>query len=294
MLQRITDNIQMIFTEDGFTFSNCVLIGDDTRVILDTGAGKLLNEVRPESIDLVINTHHHFDHVRGNDQFVNAKILMHPYEREAMQYPEKITAISGWNEVMTDDLIDSSSQIGVKPEDVLKEWRVDGEVHDNQVIDCGKTKFVVLHTPGHSAGHCSFYFPEEEMLFIGDICLTKVGPWYGEAQAEIEDYISSIDRILELKPKSLLTGHVLKVLNDPERRLTEYRDRIFKREQRIFNHLKNTPSTIDQLAEQCLIYRMHPTTFVLFWEKYMLKKHLDRLSSQGLVAAGDNGLFEAV
>lgn len=294
MIQQITDNIKMVFTEDGFTFSNCVLIEDDTRVILDTGAGKLLDDIRPESVDLVINTHHHFDHVRGNDKFVNAKILMHPYEREAMKYPEKITAISGWNEVMKDDYLDSSSQIGVQADDVMKEWRVDGEVQDNQIIDCGRTKFVVLHTPGHSAGHCSFYFPEQETIFLGDICLTKVGPWYGEAQAEIDDYISSIDRILDLKPKTLLTGHVLKVLTDPERRLTEYRDRLFKREQRIFNYLKTSPSSIDQLAEQCLIYRMHPTTFVLFWEKYMLKKHLDRLISQKLIIQGDNGLFEAV
>ena len=47
----------------------------------------------------------------------------------------------------------------------LKPWRIDGEINDGQVIDCGSTKFMVLHTPGHSKGHCSFYFPEEDLAF---------------------------------------------------------------------------------------------------------------------------------
>ena len=56
--------------------SNCYLI--DNKILVDTGAGenkdylfaKLReNGVEPEDIELVVNTHCHFDHIGGNHFF---------------------------------------------------------------------------------------------------------------------------------------------------------------------------------------------------------------------------------
>nr|NJM03564.1 MBL fold metallo-hydrolase [Desulfobacula sp.] len=35
---------------------------------------------------------------------------------------------------------------------------------------------VVLETPGHSPAHSSFYFPDEKILFSGDLGLDRFGP----------------------------------------------------------------------------------------------------------------------
>ena len=69
----------------GFNYdSNCYLINDN--ILVDTGAGqnkdylfsKLReNGVEPDDIELVVNTHCHFDHIGGNHFFPNAKIAVH-------------------------------------------------------------------------------------------------------------------------------------------------------------------------------------------------------------------------
>lgn len=291
MLVQVGKKVYVVFTEDGYTFGNCVLVDDDIRLMIDSGAGKMLDQVQTENMDVLINTHHHYDHVRGNDLFTNAQILLHPIEHPCMQSLERIMAVDGWGELMDQNLIDlqaANSNVDVKP------WRVDGEINDGQIIDCGSTKFVVLHTPGHSKGHCAFYFPEEDLAFLGDICLTKVGPWYGEADADLSEFIASVDRIIELRPAIVATGHVNQVLENTSQALTEYRDRILKREQRILRQIKATPSTIDQLADKHMIYRQHPSPPVLFWEKSMLKNHLERLMKLGLAMELEDGVFRAI
>lgn len=295
MLGTVNNRIQIVFTEDGFTYGNCLLVNDDIRLLIDTGAGRALNEVHLESIDTIINSHHHYDHIRGNDLCSKAKILVHPLEQPSMQSPGMTTATNGWEELMGDTNTIDPRKIGIKPESLTRYWRVDGEIHDNQVFDCGNTKLVALHTPGHSPGHCCFYFPDEDFVFLGDICLTKVGPWYGEPQTNIDDFIKSIDRILDLHPKKLATGHInIMVSEKPESVLTEYRDRILKREQTILKHLQKSPCSIHQLAEQHLIYQRHNSPYVLFWEKSMLRNHLEHLRNLGLVEPIEDGRFIAV
>jgi glyoxylase-like metal-dependent hydrolase (beta-lactamase superfamily II) len=288
MLVQFGKKVYVVFTEDGFTYGNCILVDDDIRLVIDSGASGILDQVDPENVDILINTHHHYDHVRGNELFTNAQILLHPIEHPCMQSLDKIMAVEGWSELMHKDLKATDPALAPKP------WRVDGEVNDGQVVDCGSTKLVVLHTPGHSKGHCAFYFPEEDLAFLGDICLTKVGPWYGEDQADLSEFIASINRIIELRPAAVATSHVNQVLTNPGQVLGEYRDRILKREQRILRQIKGNPSTIDQLADRHMIYRQHPSPFVLFWEKSMLKNHLARLINLGLAKELDRGVYEAV
>lgn len=295
MLLQMGEKLFIVFNEDGYTYGNCILVDDDIRVVIDSGAGRELAKVQPENVDMLINTHHHYDHVRGNKLFTRAQILLHPVERISIKSLEKVMAIDGWKELMHQDLYNQERmEEGVDPDAVTEQWRVDGEINDGQVIDCGSTKFVVLHTPGHSKGHCAFYFPDEDLVFLGDICLTRVGPWYGEAHTDLNEFIASIDRIIELNPAAVVTSHVNQVFHNPQAALNEYRDRILKREQRILQQLRETPQTIDQLAAKHLIYRQHPSLPVVFWEKSMLRNHLERMVKLGLVKELEEGVFKAI
>ncbi len=42
-------------------------------------------------------------------------------------------------------------------------------IHDGDEIDLGGRRVEVLHTPGHSPGHCCFYEPEKGYLYSGDL-----------------------------------------------------------------------------------------------------------------------------
>jgi glyoxylase-like metal-dependent hydrolase (beta-lactamase superfamily II) len=294
MIKKVGNHIKAIFTEDGFTASNCMLVEDDVHLMIDSGAGKILSDVNTSAIDILLNSHRHLDHVWGNDRMKKARILTHPIERMAMQDPLKIAAISGWEELMEEDIFKEAGPLGMLSERLRKPWRIDGEINDGQIIDCGKTKIEVLLTPGHTSGHCSFLFPGENLIFMADICLTDVGPWYGEDQADIDDFVASINKIIALKPAKIITGHRQEIIDqDIPARLGEYRDRIFKREERILDFIRDNPSTINQIAAQKMIYPEHPMIFVIFWERCMVKKHLDHLIKQGLVEKLEDGCYGA-
>lgn len=294
MIKEIGKNIKVIFTEDNFAVCNCMLVEDDVRLMIDSGAGTILSEVNTSAIDILINSHRHWDHIKGNDLMSNARIVAHPIERVAMQDPTRLTAVSGWKELMDEDIADEAQKLGKVPERLLKPWRIDGEINGGQIIDCGSTKIEVLLTPGHTLGHCSFLFPNENLIFIADICLTAAGPWYGEDQADIDYFVESINKIISLKPAKIITSHRAEIFEkDIPEILGEYRNRIYKREERVLDFIRGNPSTINQIAAQKIIYREHPIIFLLFWERYMVKKHLDHLIKQGLAEKLEGGCYGA-
>jgi len=292
MIQNINDRISILFTDEGFGKSNAVLVDDDTRVMLDSGAGKITEQVRPESIDILINSHCHIDHVWDNDLFVNARILAHPLERENFKDSKKIGSIENWEKYMKDDPEKYLHLIGTMKQSFSGDWRVDDTINEGAVIDAGRTKIQVMHMPGHTSGHLAFFFPDEGLLFCGDICLTKVGPWYGDAVTPLIDFISSINRIIDMKPDMVVSGHNRSVLKSGIREAFEdYRGRIYMRDDRVHAAIKEKPSTLDELAEKMLIYPAHPTIFVLYWEKAMIMKHLERLVKTGAAASDEDGRY---
>jgi glyoxylase-like metal-dependent hydrolase (beta-lactamase superfamily II) len=289
MIYKINDTISIFFTEEGFSKSNALLIDDDTRVMIDSGVGKLIAQARPENVDILINSHCHLDHVWDNDLFVNARIVTHPLERENFKDHKKIGSIDNWEKYMR---VEPQQHFDLKPS-FSEEWRVDGTIDEGDIIDAGRTKIHVMHMPGHTSGHLTFFFPDEGLLFCGDICLTKVGPWYGDGSTPLDYFIASINRIIEMKPDKVVSGHNKEVLKSPHVReaFEEYRERIYRRDKNIHAALKQKPRTIDELAEKMFIYPAHPTIFVLYWEKAMIAKHLERLMKNGKAAVDDEGKY---
>lgn len=45
---------------------------------------------------------------------------------------------------------------------------LDTAAADGDTLLLGATPYVVLHTPGHTRGHCCYYFPGEGVAFVGD------------------------------------------------------------------------------------------------------------------------------
>jgi glyoxylase-like metal-dependent hydrolase (beta-lactamase superfamily II) len=78
--------IQIIPGQDGgrFPFCNSLFIDDDVKVVIDPGSGynslAAINSRSP--VDLVLNTHFHFDHIAYNYVFDRAKIYINDIEAE--------------------------------------------------------------------------------------------------------------------------------------------------------------------------------------------------------------------
>jgi len=69
----------------------------------------------------------------------------------------------------------------------------------------------VIWTPGHSPGHCCFYWPARSVLFSGDHLLPKISPNIGlhpQSGADpLDDYFSSLERIRRLEVETVLPAH---------------------------------------------------------------------------------------
>ena len=121
-------------------FCGVTLIEGTKRTLVDvahTGRRTLLLErlrqrgLTPADIDYVFLTHAHWDHMLNVDLFPNAKVLIHPLEREYCKQPRE----RDWATPRYTTLILESTQLQ--------------EVREGEEIDDGVQ---VVETPGHSRG----------------------------------------------------------------------------------------------------------------------------------------------
>ena len=134
---------------------------------------------------------------------------------------------------------------------------------------------------GSSPGHSGFVFPREGFIFTGDIDLEPFGPWYGNMKSSVDEFLESLERLRQLGPDFLITGHspepftsgIAKLLDD-------YRDVIFRREEEIVRLLHAGKRTIMEIAAEQPVFQGHPKRIFVF-EYMMVWHHLERLMRLG-------------
>jgi glyoxylase-like metal-dependent hydrolase (beta-lactamase superfamily II) len=84
----------------------------------------------------------------------------------------------------------------------------DGFLEEGMEISFGKIRLKVLHTPGHTPGHCCFY-SEEKLLIAGDLLFRgSIGRW-DLPGGSLEDLRKSLRRVILELPEDVcvITGH---------------------------------------------------------------------------------------
>jgi hydroxyacylglutathione hydrolase len=142
----------------GMTQTNCYVVGcEETQegVVIDPGGHpqRIIETIEKSglSIQHVLNTHCHFDHMGANAEIVEATgapLALHPAERPLLE------ARGG------------AALFGLS---VSESPPPDLELADGQILEVGNLRFQVLHTPGHSPGGLTFYLAEEGVAFDGDL-----------------------------------------------------------------------------------------------------------------------------
>ncbi|NSW84060.1 MAG: MBL fold metallo-hydrolase [Syntrophothermus sp.] len=286
-MKRITDTITFIegpFFQ--FPYCHCVLVQDDRCCFLDTAmpASHLLEIIEEKQVDVVLYTHGHLDHVYNRNR-IHKPFYLYPMEEMWMESEQKFLEAFGF----------SSSEEKVFGKLMMQagEWssgKPDGHLFPGQVIDLGKNRIQVLPLPGHTPGHCGFFFLDEGILYSGDIDLTDFGPFYGNPVSSIEDFISSLEFLIELQPDMILAGHGEGIVKrNVRQRLRDYRDIIFKREDDLVANLKRFgKATLNEIVSWKTIYGKYnyPEEYEALYrviERNMDVKHLERLIAQGRV-----------
>ncbi len=177
--------------------TNCYVVVDEstsTAAVIDPGGDvqdilAAAEEMRAE-IRYVVNTHAHFDHVASNAGLIaatHARLVLH--EADA-----PLLANGGGA-----DLFGISGVSSPKPDVLLKE---------GDLLTLGETRFLIIHTPGHTPGGISLYVESASAVFSGD-CLFYAG--VGRTDLPGGDYdtlMASVGRLLALPDDTIVyPGH---------------------------------------------------------------------------------------
>lgn len=268
-----------------YPFCHSVLIDGERRAVIDASSDEQkLTAFRDRGpVDYLINTHAHEDHLVFNYLFPRSRFCAHA--EDAPHF------------ACLDSLIDC---YGDMPEAEHKKWhafiekkcrfsprKVDLFLQEGMALDFGGTRMEVLHAPGHTPGHCAFYFPKEKVLFLGDYDLTRTGPYYADRASSIEDTLQSLERLKKCPAETYLTAHGKGIYEADPALIDRYLKIIYQREGRVEEFLKGGPRLFDEIVREGIVYGKDPTALgpwdFLISERIMIAKHLSRLVNSGKV-----------
>ena len=188
--------------------------GGDKLTLVDTGA-PLLHPRRvlrgvgafgrdPEDLGDILITHQHIDHAGGLARIAaatGARVHVHPLDAPEIEAGERARPGIGRSPVTR--LIARSARL--RP---VEQANVDHYLSDGvDLID--RVGIQSIHTPGHTAGHTAFLWPNHDgVLFVGDAFANWRGSLGHTPSAEDWDQaIASIGRIAELDFTVVAFGH---------------------------------------------------------------------------------------
>lgn len=107
---------------------------------------------------------------------------------------------------------------------------VDRVLDDGDRVETDAGSLVAVHTPGHTADHLSYHWPEGDGLFVGDLLLGQGDTtWVAEYPGCVADYFDSLARVRSLPVGVLYPSHG-PPLNEPSEAIDRFerhrRDRV--------------------------------------------------------------------
>ncbi|MEQ8174020.1 MAG: MBL fold metallo-hydrolase [Syntrophomonadaceae bacterium] len=270
-----------------FPYCTCVLFDDEMKVLMDSSCGSdLAARLKAHGLDVLLHTHMHLDHTGNTGELGPVQLWCHGLDAPGIRSVQTYLDMYGFH-------MFEGEELGRKLAEHfgLQSRTVDREIIDEELLDFGHIKLRVIHTPGHTPGHCSFYDEENDILFSADIDLGPLGPFYAHLCSDIDDLLGSIQRCMDLKPAMVIAGHNGLVKGDLNARFLSYRDKVLTREEKIYQSIK-APRSLDDLADEhnFLIPRLEFAYYQKYFNKHGVLKHLERLIKMGRLASED-GLY---
>jgi cyclase len=186
----------------GVSNAGCI-VGDDHWMAIDALQAPIpanafiaaANKVSGKRCGRLVNTHHHGDHVGGNQFFLPAEIVGHPYCRQEVLKTVGTTARM-WEK--HEGLADGTEERKVVPPTTTFEDKVTYYYGDTVV----EFRFV---GPAHTWGDVMAYLPQHKILFAGDVAFFYVAPY--AHNANVPKWLEAVDKIMAMDVETIVAGH---------------------------------------------------------------------------------------
>jgi cyclase len=179
----VGENSMVAFDGLGYPMQTKAFIAEAKKV----SGGKLFSEL--------IDSHHHGDHVAGNQFFVPTPILSHPYCRD-----EVVKAVANtpatWPKA--EGQADGTEVRKLVPPNVTFE--------DNLVYFIGGNRVEFRFVgPAHTWGDMVAYLPERKILFAADLAFFYLIPYCHNAY--VSKWMESMEKVLKMDVDTIVPGH---------------------------------------------------------------------------------------
>ncbi len=180
-----------------------LIVGDEGAVAVDalfvpSMTRRYLRAIRRTTrrpVTHLINTHHHIDHVGGNQFFARSEIIAHTNCRaEAIRFGLPLDLLRRFIPEFADEM----EQITITPPTLTYAGQM--ALHQgDRVIE------LLYMGPAHTPGDTLVYLPKEKVLFAGDVAFHYVVP--GPFDCHVSGWIRVCDRAAELDAEVIVPGH---------------------------------------------------------------------------------------
>jgi glyoxylase-like metal-dependent hydrolase (beta-lactamase superfamily II) len=181
-----------------FTFTGTVsyIVGRGSVAIIDPGpdneahARALLDAVKGETVTHIFVTHTHRDHSPNTARIkaaTGATVYAEGTHRASRPYyeSEKISTESGAD----------------------RDFRPDVQVKDGEIISGDGWALQAVATPGHTANHMAFAWPERKYMFIGDHVMGWSTSIVAPPDGSMIDYMASLQKLTQRDEDLYFSGH---------------------------------------------------------------------------------------
>lgn len=243
-----------------------VVKGADRSLIIDTGLNRkecldaMQAGLRSLNLDLeaadIFITHLHADHFGLVTKLATdtTQVYFSRPEKELIESWEGFGAMliyAGHNGFPEDELQTAlDKHPGAK---YGSEWMPEMKLlEDGDEIRAGQYAFRCVATPGHTMGHICLYEPGKHILVAGDHILIDITPniqCWSDTQNPLKHYLSSLDKVYDLKVDLTLPGH-RRLIHNHQTRIEDLKRHHFERLSEVLSILKRGPLNAFRVASR--------------------------------------------
>jgi cyclase len=223
-LHKLTDNIYVLYGRGG---NVGVFIGPDSVLVIDSqyrdlapGIVEKIKSITDKPIKYLVNTHHHPDHVGGNEFFIRfAMIIAHDNVRKRVlqspqlilaEYPERLEAAKKAGNA---ELVKSlEEQIAWAKKIKIEEVAAPFLTFNSEFrLHLGGETIHIWHTPpAHTDGDGVAYLEKAKVVHMGDLFFHKIIPRIdAKGGGSAQGYLKAIDQVISRIPPDarIIPGH---------------------------------------------------------------------------------------